>query len=263
MALADHADIQLLRRAAHAVRDALAKADPSRFGEHHGMGADGTGTEFVDVVAERAIIATLDAAGSDLNILSEEAGRIDRGGSRTLVIDPVDGSTNAIRGIPFYCTSLAIASGEFLSTVDAGFVLNLPTGDEYAAVRGEGATLNGRPIHVPAFEGKDVALATSFGRYASARSLEISGRGGFNIRSLGAAALEICLVAHGAVDVYYFPRDILRVTDIAAAALVLREAGGIVVDNMLVDLDMPVSLGSRVALTAATSRDALVLIEGV
>ncbi len=262
MPLDDHPDVILLRRAATAVQRALRDVDPATYGEHLGMGADGTGTERVDDIAEKAILEVLKDSGVDMNLLSEEAGHVDRGGARVLVADPVDGSTNAIRGIPFYCTSLAVADGDTLSTVEAGLVLNLATGDEYVAAKGVGAKLNGAPIHVPAFDAKDVVVATSFGRFGGKGAMDLAATGSFNVRSMGASALEMSLVAHGAVEMYHFPREVLRVTDIAAAALIVREAGGIVVGSDGADLDMRLDLQNRAALTAATCREALALLGG-
>src|SRR3989304_2469099 len=86
-----------------------------------GMGAYGTPTQAIDRVAEEAVLRYLAYNDSDLNVLSEEAGFVDRGGSWTLVLDPIDGTYNAVRGVPFYATSLA-GGDDRLSTVTHGLV---------------------------------------------------------------------------------------------------------------------------------------------
>src|SRR5438093_6203908 len=83
--------------------DAVARAVASFQGDPAavtGTGAYGTPTQAIDKAAEDAVLHTLEYDGSDLNVLSEEAGFVDRGGSRTLILDPIDGTYNAVRGIP-------------------------------------------------------------------------------------------------------------------------------------------------------------------
>lgn len=208
------------------------------------MGADGTPTKQVDDLAEQAILALLDdPAGKGIDVLSEEAGFVDRSGDRVLVIDPIDGTTNATRGIPFYCVSIALGRRS-LGDVEAGLVVNLCTSDRFEAVRGQGARLNDRPLRTRADPKKSV-FATS-GMLAddapSARGV---------LRSFGASALEMCLVASGALDGYHYPRPILRVIDVAASTLIIREAGGVVLDREGRDLELPLSLTPRFGLTAA------------
>ena len=74
-------------------------------------------------------------------------------------------------------------------------------------------------------------------------------------RSFGASTLEMSLVASGALDGYHFSKPILRIIDVAAATLIVREAGGVVVDRAGKDLELPLSLAPRFGLTAASSRD--------
>ena len=99
------------------------------------------------------------------NILSEEAGFIDNGGDKTLVIDPIDGTYNAVIGIPFYSVSLALGTST-MSDVNMAYVRNIVTGDSYEAVKGEGAKLNGRKIHVRPLS-KDMVLLIYMGRHAT------------------------------------------------------------------------------------------------
>jgi fructose-1,6-bisphosphatase/inositol monophosphatase family enzyme len=238
----DDARLRLLRDMADAVARAVREAPPERFGVELGMGADGTPTKMVDDLAEREILSLLRGGKARLNLLSEEAGYVDLKGEKLLVADPIDGTTNAARGIPFYCVSLAIGRRS-LADVEAGLVANLATGDRFEAVAGGGARLNGRPLRVRKPERELVISTVSPG---AARGVH---------RSLGASALEMCLVASGALDAYHYPKPILRIIDVAAATLVVREAGGVVVDRAGKDLELPLSLAPRFGLTAASSRE--------
>ncbi len=241
------ADLALLREMADAVARVVKDSQPERWGEELGIGADGTATKMVDDLAEREIVRILKARKKDrINLLSEEAGFIDLKGDRLLVADPIDGTTNAARGIPFYCVSLALGR-KTLSDVDVGLVQNLCTGERYEAVAGQGATRNGRPIRVRA-SGKDHVFAVG-----STTGL-LPGPGA--MRCFGATALEMSLVAAGGLDGYHYSRPILRIIDVAAATLIVREADGVVLDRAGDDLDMALSLVPRFGLTAAPTREA-------
>jgi len=145
------------------------------------------------------------------------------------IVDPIDGTTNYVHGIPQFAVSIAYAErGETL----VGVVLD-PVRDElFAAVRGEGATLNGRPIHVAERTSLDtVVVATGF-YYDRGEAMErtlstirrLFGCGVRGIRRFGAAALDLCWIACGRFDAFFEYR--LSVWDFAAAALIIREAGG-------------------------------------
>lgn len=241
----EHPDLPLMRRMAEAVARIVEGSDPASFGKVLRMGADGTPTKHVDAIAEEAIIDLLPERGIDL--LSEEAGFIDRKGDRVFVVDPIDGTTNAARGIPFYCVSIAVGR-RTLSDVEAGLVVNLCTGDRYEAVRGQGARLNDRPIRTRA-DPKGAVYATS-----SLLPDEVPPAKGI-LRSFGASALEMSLVGQGAIEGYHYARPILRIIDVAASTLIVREAGGVVLDAKGKDLELPLSLTPRFGLTAAASRE--------
>ncbi|MCD6467816.1 MAG: sugar kinase, partial [Thermoplasmata archaeon] len=112
-------------------------------GRKIGIGADGTATEYIDKIAEDIAIKYVRKSKVAVNILSEEAGFLDFGGEYTLIIDPIDGTRNAVRGIPFYATSIAVGK-DTLNSVEYGIVMNIPTGDTYIAEKGEGVYLNNR-----------------------------------------------------------------------------------------------------------------------
>ncbi len=192
------------------------------------MGATGTPTEEVDRLAESAILAALEQEGVDWSVVSEEIGRVDRGGRRTLVVDPIDGTANAVRNLPFSTVSLALGEGT-LDGVDLGLVRDLSRGTTYWGIRGEGAFRDGRPIRTRAWTGRGDLVFVNLGHHASARSAGLVGRAR-RVRSLGCASLEMSLVAEGAGDAYVFENAEdgmnLRATDIAAAYRILLEAGG-------------------------------------
>jgi myo-inositol-1(or 4)-monophosphatase len=168
----------------------------------------------LDVVADEVALRVLGGAG--FQIVSEESGR-SGAGPLTVVVDPIDGSTNCDRGVPFYATSLAVLRDEELI---AGLVMNQATGTVFEAEIGAGATRDSESIHVSAQEIPANSLMSFSG--LPARHL-----GWAQSRSMGAASLEICLVADGSLDVYAVAQhSTLNPWDYLAGLLILREAGG-------------------------------------
>lgn len=253
-------EVALLHRLALAVQAAVKEGPFERFGAVARMGADGTDTKFVDDLAERAMLRVLAENGNPWNVLSEEAGFLDFGRDRLLVADPVDGTRNTCRGIPFSCVALALGT-KTLDDVDVGLVLNLATGDTFTAIKGQGARLNGRPIRCPPLDTDDTVVATTLGKEARPEALHLVTKR-YNVRSLGAAALEMALVASGGLDFYYYGPNKLRIMDIAASTLIVREAGGFVhaIDGSG-DLRMDLSLVPRTSLVAAGSREAMDILK--
>ena len=223
-----------------------------------GTGAYGTPTQAIDRAAEEAALRCLEDLGADVNVLSEEAGFVDRDGARTLILDPVDGTYNAVRGIPLYATSLAVGD-DVLSSVTHGLVRDLVCGDTYFAERRKGAFRNGVPMKTRRFRAADSLFSVYLGRQAEPAAYEVA-RAARRVRSLGSASLDLCAVASGGVDLYYMNSRAaarLRIMDIAAGVLLVREAGGVVVDPDGKDLDMPVDLRARTNLVAAGDAKAL------
>lgn len=235
---------------------AAVASDPKRH-DKVGQGAGGNATSRADKVLEDAILKA--ARALKLSVLSEEAGLVDLGSRLVAVVDPLDGSRNAGRGIPFHCTSIAIGPAGpdgRLSQVEAGVVRNLVTGDEYAAVKGQGAWVNDKRMAARAFDPGEVVVGM-IADYASTEIEEAHARRGHHIRDLGSAALELCLVGTGAMDAFVVRRPWLRVIDIAAATLFCREAGGLVTDPQTGrDLDMGLNLDGRAGLIAASNAEA-------
>jgi fructose-1,6-bisphosphatase/inositol monophosphatase family enzyme len=217
------------------------------------IGASGTPTEEVDRLAEAAILRALDEEGVDWNVVSEEVGTVERGGTRTLVIDPIDGTANAVRNLPFSTVSLALGADD-LGGVELGLVRDLSRGTTYWAARGRGAYRDGRPIRTRPWPGRGEVVFVNLGRASSPRSAALGGRAR-RVRSLGCASLELVLVAEGAGDAYVFENaddaKNLRATDIAAAYRILLEAGGGVSDAQGGSLDrFPLGVTRRTTVLA-------------
>jgi fructose-1,6-bisphosphatase/inositol monophosphatase family enzyme len=236
-----------LERIARSVRDAV-KALPPTFdrGKELYIGADGTPTLNIDRVAEDVILGAVADMGLEVNVLSEEAGLVDRGFEDTLVIDPIDGTHNAVLNVPVYSVSLAVGRRS-LQGVRYALLMNLVDGSVYRAEKDQGATLDGTPLRVRELLGEPSVLFY-FGRAVHPKALELVRRTS-RVRAMGCASLEMALVAQGCFDAHYFHTDRyekgIRVVDIAASALVLREAGGEVVDLEGRSLDMPFDLAAR------------------
>jgi myo-inositol-1(or 4)-monophosphatase len=184
-----------------------------------------------DRAAERIVVDGILAARPDDGIIGEEG--TERTGTSGLdwSIDPIDGTTNYVYGIPAYAVSVAV--GDASGTL-CGTVYNPVTDELFEAVAGRGATLNGEPIEVAAPATLDAALvATGFGYLAERRRSQAAVVAGLlpeirDIRRFGSAALDLCAVACGRVDAYYEVG--LNVWDFAAGALVAVEAGALCTD---------------------------------
>lgn len=248
---------ELLLELAEAVQHAVAELaeDPA---EVLGRGADGAPSTRIDRVAEAAVLRVLDYEDARLNVLSEEAGFVDRGGDATLVLDPIDGTHNALRGVPAYSVSMAIGQSH-LADIEEGLVRDLVSGATYYAAKGHGAKLNGRPIQVHPYDPKDVLFTVYLGSNAHPDAERVA-RLARRVRSLGAASLDLCMVARGAADLYYMHSKVvdtkLRAVDIAAGTLIVREAGGLVLDLNGRDLDLPLESKARTDLVAVGDRKA-------
>jgi fructose-1,6-bisphosphatase/inositol monophosphatase family enzyme len=221
-----------------------------KLGKTIGLGADGTPTSYVDKVAEDAALKILSTSDIPVNLLSEEIGFVDFQGDYTFVLDPVDGTRNAYRGIPFYSVSLAVGRSK-ISDIEYGIVKNIPTGDIFTAEKSHGAFLNKKPIRVCEVPSPDMLSSISLGKNHTSKASHLSKKG--NVRSLGAASLEMCMVAIGALDYYYVGKDIMRIVDIAASTLIVREAGGHVKTITGDELDMEFNVVDRTSVVAACS----------
>ena len=220
-----------------------------------GKGAGGDKTFPVDKWAEDIVIAALEKAhkaGESFTLISEELGTKKFGeGGKIVLVDPIDGSNNAKSGIPFFSTSLALLNGETLSTLAVGYVINLAMGDEFWAVRAQGAYKNGKRIRTSATEGITlVAYEASSPKSDLPRIMPLLGLAK-RTRCFGSTALDLSYLASGAISVFA-TATASRAFDYAAGMLILEEADGVITDLTGVSLDhVEVGLGRTVPLLAS------------
>jgi myo-inositol-1(or 4)-monophosphatase len=226
--------LDLCRRAAASARSAVGElSSTAERSTEHGRGEGGDTTLAVDRAAEEAVFRELERADVPLVAVSEERGEVslnggEEGAGLRVVIDPVDGSMNAKRGLPFACVSIAVASGSRMASVEVGVVAELEPAREWWAVREQGAYLDGErletltpgPLEVL---GLETARAALVARQAEAIAATEARR----LRALGSVAVSMCLVAAGRLDAMITLREV-RSVDVAAAQLIVEEAGGAV-----------------------------------
>ena len=197
-------------------------------GRNIGMGADGTPTKYIDRVAEECVIGHLARYPLCRTLISEEAGKVTmEGEDGTIFLDPLDGTYNAVAGIPFYALSIAYAEE---GIVQDAFVRNLAGTETFTATAGKGAFLDGKPVFVSKISSLDESALSVYGRkFDPGRAMQL-GQKIRRWRLLGASALELAYVGCGRIDGFIDLRGTLRVTDAAAGMLICTEAGGTVSD---------------------------------
>jgi myo-inositol-1(or 4)-monophosphatase len=229
------------RRAAGAARDAVqGYANTAERAVETGRGEGGDTAYVIDRAAEDAVFAAIESLTHPVVAVSEERGELEIGGGShvRVVVDPVDGSMNAKRGLPFACVSIAVASGPRMADVEVGWVAELDPrlsaadsprpGRDWWAVKEEGAFRDGErlpPLRSGPLE--VLGLETARPELVAASAGAIEGSGARRIRALGSVAMTLCLVAAGQLDAMLSLRPI-RSVDAAAAQLLVTEAGGAV-----------------------------------
>ena len=215
------------RAAAGDVRRALAELSSGSAREVVvGAGMGGDDTTAVDEAAERAVVARLDALGTPFTLVSEELGEKRYGdGGPWVVLDPIDGSLNAKRGIPFFSLSVAVAEGPAMADVTFGYVYDFGSGEEWIARRGEGAWLNGEPLGAqrPKDELEILCFEATTTAEVAERAAAVAPLA-YRLRIMGSLALSLCHLAAGRVDGVCSLKP-ARSVDIAAGQLLVRELG--------------------------------------
>lgn len=186
-----------------------------------------------DIAAEEAILNVIKKSFPEDDVLAEESASHDSlTGNRTWIIDPIDGTTNFAHDFPVYCVSVALWVDQ---KPKVGVVIEVTRDEEFTAVAGEGAWLNGKSIHVSktetprdgfvgtGFPYDDLSLVDSYLGLFKILMKELQG-----IRRPGSAAFDLCCVACGRFDGFY--EYSLHIWDLAAAALIIKEAGGVITD---------------------------------
>jgi myo-inositol-1(or 4)-monophosphatase len=200
-----------------------------------GKGAGGDLMKPVDLAAEKAIVEVLQQHSVSFTLVSEESGVKEFGENPAqcyVTVDPIDGTNNLVRGIPFYASSIAISAKPALSSVYAALVTDLVHDTTYTALKGKGAYRDGEKISSSTRESLEDAVAgldlNSYKVKEIAPQLTALIQKTKHIRHFGANALELCYVADGTTDAFIDIRGKLRTTDLAAAYLIVKEAGGTV-----------------------------------
>ena len=231
-----------------------------------GLGAGGDISRRIDLIAEEKVIETIKQSGINPTIIGEECGTIKGNDGGYIIMDAIDGTTNVTRSIPFNCCSLAYATETKLTSVVDAAIIDFATGDLYYASKDKGAFLNGNKIGVrkPDNIKEDEIIA---GVNISGISQELLHSIGpiftklNHIRIFGANALELCFLARGYLDMFMDFRGKIRPTDMAAAYLIVKEAGGLILDKTGNTLDSELSFNNRFSFIALSDMKIYDLIE--
>ena len=268
---------EIIKEVSRAIRPYIGKPEA---GEKVKMGADGTPTSLIDVISEDIVVHILKEAPVYSYIVSEEIGELRLGkGTKRLVsltqelrrddlpedekpkfiflVDPIDGTSNAIKEIPAFAISIAVASvpdGRVatLNDVELAFISNLANGNFFEAEKGKGCWLNNEKVHpsnVVNFSNLTLGGFTKTGTSQASKLVDNARR----MRVLGSVVLELSYVASGRYDAFIDLRG-SRIIDIAAAKLILEEAGGIITDKYGEKLNNTLSIYEKTIVVAANTK---------
>jgi len=228
-------------------------------------GAGGDISMHLDIVAENAIIESLEKKNVPLLLISEEIGEKYIGdkeeakkGQIKLIVDPLDGSNNAVRGVPYCSVSIAYAVDDRMNDIVKGVVLNLNTKDIYWAEKGKGAFLNGTKIHVSDL---DISQKCLFelnlpmnNLMKNLQDLSPIIRKFYRIRILGSSALTLCQIANGSMEAFINLRKSNRLVDVAAGMLIVKEAGGKLFSLEGTEIDQELSIDVKFPFIASNAK---------
>lgn len=225
------------------------------------MGADGTPTKLIDEVAEEKVIEILKSTGRPVTLVSEEIGEFkigDKPSEVIFVVDPLDGTVNALKSIPAYGISIAIVDASnrslnelTLQDIEMGFVKNLANGDLYEAFKDNGAYLNNKKLTTSSQENLEHSSIGVYIRGAKMNKINKLSNIVRRIRLLGSVAIELCYVGDGTYDAFLDIRGNLRIVDIAAAKLIIEESGGIITDENGKTLNNKLNVKERTSVISA------------
>ena len=228
-------------------------------------GAGGDDTTAIDGAAEAVVVARLEELGADLTLVSEELGvrTFGAGGGLRVVVDPIDGSVNAKRGIPYFSLSLAVAQGPTMEDVTFGFVHDFGAGEEWVAELGAGARLDDTPLDGLGPK-ETIEILALEGTTTEAIAAVIPALRGVahRVRVMGSLALSLCHLAAGRVDAVCCLKP-ARSIDIAAAQLLVRERGYAI--ELFEDPPFaaaPLDLGQRSRVAAAATPELCARVAG-
>lgn len=222
-------DIEFFRQIGKRLFREISQRKPHLSIRSLGRGASGDITFPLDKLAEDIIIQSIEKAGLNLNIITEESGfKMVKGQNLSIIIDPIDGSKNAVSGIPFFSTSIAIADGDTLKTLKIGYIINLINADEFWAIKGRGAFMNDLKIRIKKLSSVIIAFESSSPYYDLQKILPLFKRA-YRIRCFGSTALDLAYLSAGMLSIFVCPSP-SRIFDFSAGILIAKEAGAIVTD---------------------------------
>jgi myo-inositol-1(or 4)-monophosphatase len=257
------------RRSVTAIRSMLGEHPTiaDRVRETGTRGEGGDRTLLIDQAAEDVVFGELEKLhdrGARFKAISEERGVVDFGSDDVLVvIDPIDGSTNAKRGLPHFALSLAVAYGHTMADVEFGFVQDFGPREEWVAWRGRGAQLDGVRLDPTLGERRTrdgklevIGVESADPRWVM-QSVDALAEAAHRMRAIGAIAVSLCQVAAARFDAMASLKR-SRAVDAAAAQLIVREAGGLVSFIAYDDpLGAPLDLEPRSPVIAARTPEGL------
>jgi myo-inositol-1(or 4)-monophosphatase len=233
--------------------------------EYEGVGEGGDRALVIDRRTEDVVFAELErlaADGASFVAVSEERGEVGfgDGGEVRVVIDPIDGSLNARRTLPSHSLSIAVASGTSMADVEFGYVYDFGAGEEFAATRAGGAMLDGMAIEV-SDDGEElelVGLESAKPEWALPTLEALVGKT-YRLRVIGSLAITCAYVAAGRLDAMTSPRP-CRSVDVAAAQLIVREAGGLFAFGELALEEADLGLDARYPVLAAAGERGMAIV---
>ena len=268
---------EIIREVSRAIRPYVGKPES---GEKVKMGADGTPTSYIDIIAEDKVINILKNAPVLSYIISEEVGelKLGKGTKRSInlseelkrddlteeetpkfifLVDPIDGTSNAIKEIPAYGISIAVANvpeGRLatLNDVELGFISNFGNGNFFEAEKGKGCWLNNERVHpsdVINISQMTLGGFTKSGTSSASKLVDNARR----MRVLGSVVLELSYVASGRYDAFLDLRG-SRIIDVAASKLIVEEAGGIITSKHGEKLNNKLSIYEKAIVVAANNK---------
>jgi myo-inositol-1(or 4)-monophosphatase len=263
------------RRAVAGLERVLAESPSTeqRARETGARGSGGDRTLEIDSSAERVVLAELERLrdeGYSFLAFSEERGAVNYGDDRVrVIVDPIDGSLNAKRGIPHHALSIAVADGRTMADVEFAFVHDFGAKEEWCARRHEGAWLGGARLDpgLPERRARDgklevVGIESADPRWLKGSIDQLAGCT-YRLRAFGSIAIALCHVASARFDGMVSLRR-SRGVDAAAGQLIVREAGGVVsFPGCEEPLSAPLDASPRAPVVAARSSEALRQLEEV
>ncbi len=220
------------RAAGHAVQEVLVRyPTTSDRGRTTERGQGGDMTLAIDQAAEDAVFAELESIGLPLTAVSEERGHVavHGGGPLHVILDPMDGSLNSKRHLGPFSLSIAVAHGQTMGDVELGWVYDFAAGEEWHAVRGQGAFADGKRL--PALDSQArlefLGIEGAHPRRLAAAAGAMEHCSAARVRAHGSMAVSLCFVAHARLD-GMLSLGATRSVDVAAGQLIVREAGGAV-----------------------------------